>query len=175
MTFPWNSPGMTHLKMHLKESIDRQPDQLLSYPYFAIIKDWLYRVTQDTQSKEDTTLLLVPKSHREMLFYVAHCIPMAGHLGEKKTLICLMAWFFWLGIHVCRLCASCLECQLVNPPATSNVPFQLLPLMEVPLHENWHEPRRAIRMIGTRASFCISPSGLCNTISWSSRSPHHFS
>lgn len=82
---------MTHLKMHLKESIDRQPDQLLSYPYFAIIKDWLYRVTQDTQSKEDTTLLLVPKSHREMLFYVAHCIPMAGHLGEKKTLICLMA------------------------------------------------------------------------------------
>ncbi|MGL5587270.1 MAG: aspartyl protease family protein, partial [Aeromonas veronii] len=31
-----------------------QPGRPLTYPYFAIIKDRLYRVTQDTQSKEDT-------------------------------------------------------------------------------------------------------------------------
>uniref|UniRef100_A0A9J7X034 Uncharacterized protein n=1 Tax=Cyprinus carpio carpio TaxID=630221 RepID=A0A9J7X034_CYPCA len=61
-----------------------QPDRTLSYPYFAIIKDRLYRVTQDTQTKEDTTQLLVPRSRREMLFQAAHCNPMAGDLGLEK-------------------------------------------------------------------------------------------
>ncbi len=32
-----------------------QPARPLSYPYFAIIKDRLYRVTQDAQTKEDTS------------------------------------------------------------------------------------------------------------------------
>ncbi len=65
-------------------SIDGRPLQSArppSYPYFAILKDRLYRVTQDAQSKQDTTQLLVPKSRREMLFQAAHCNPMAGYLG----------------------------------------------------------------------------------------------
>ncbi len=45
-----------------------QPDQPLSYPYFSIIKDRLYWVTQDAQTKEDATQLLVPKSRRESHF-----------------------------------------------------------------------------------------------------------
>ncbi len=43
-------------------SIDGRPLQSArppSYPYFAILKDRLYRVTQDAQSKQDTTQLLV--------------------------------------------------------------------------------------------------------------------
>ncbi len=55
-------------------------------PYFAILKGRLYRVTQDAQSKQDTTQLLVPKSRREMLFQAAHCNLMAGHLGQATTL-----------------------------------------------------------------------------------------
>ncbi len=69
-------------------SIDGQPLQSarpLSYPYFAVLKDRLYRVTQDTQTKQDTTQLLVPKSRREMLFQAAHYNPMAGHLGQTAT------------------------------------------------------------------------------------------
>ncbi len=105
-----------------------------SYPYFAILKDRLYRVTQDAQSNQDTTQLLVPKSHREMLFQAAHCNPMAGHLGQATTLNHLMARFFWPGIHenVCRWCAACRECQLVNPPASPKAPLRPLPLMQVP-------------------------------------------
>ncbi len=75
-------------------SIDGQllrADVPLTYPYFSLIKERLYRVTQDTQSKEITTQLLVPKSRREMLFQAAHCTPMAGHLGEAKTRERLMA------------------------------------------------------------------------------------
>ncbi len=94
-----------------------QPARPLSYPYFAILKDRLYRVTQDAQTKQDTTQLLVPKSRRETLFQAAHCNPMAGHLGQAATLNRLMARFFWPGIHenVRRWCAACRECQLVNP------------------------------------------------------------
>ncbi len=79
-------------------SIDGQPLQSTrppSYPYFAILKDRLYRVTQDAQPKQDTTQLLVPKSRREMLFQVAHCNPMAGHLGQAATLNRLMTRDFW--------------------------------------------------------------------------------
>ncbi|XP_057214591.1 uncharacterized protein LOC130569165 [Triplophysa rosa] len=110
------------------------PAQPRSYPYFAIIKDRLYRVTQDTQSKEDTTQLVIPKSRREMLFQAAHCNPMAGHLGQAATLNRLTTRFFWPGIHenVRRWCASCPECQLVNPPATPKAPLCPLPLMQVP-------------------------------------------
>ncbi len=111
-----------------------QPARPPSYPYFAILKDRLYRVTQDAQSKQDTTQLLVPKSRREMLFQAAHCNPMAGHLGQATTLNRLMARFFWPGIHenVRRWCAACRECQLVNPPASPKAPLRPLPLMQVP-------------------------------------------
>ncbi len=70
-------------------SIDGQPLQSTrppSYRYFSVLKDRLYRVTQDAQTKQDTTQLLVPKSRREMLFQAAHCNPMAGHLGQTATL-----------------------------------------------------------------------------------------
>ncbi len=127
----------------LKNAFDRvrsvdgqllQPNVPLSFPYFALIKERLYRVTQDAQSKGVTTQLLVPRSRREMIFQAAHCTPMAGHLGEAKTRERIMARFFWPGIHenVRRWCAACRECQLVNPPATAKAPLRPLPLMEVP-------------------------------------------
>ncbi len=117
----------------LKNAFDRvrsvdgqllQPNVPLSFPYFALIKERLYRVTQDAQSKEVTTQLLVPRSRREMIFQATHCTPMAGHLGEAKTRERIMARFFWPGIHenVRRWCTACRECQLVNPPATAKAP-----------------------------------------------------
>ncbi|XP_051500808.1 uncharacterized protein LOC127409893 [Myxocyprinus asiaticus] len=111
-----------------------QPDIALSYPYFAIINERLYRVTQDTQTKEDTTQLLIPRSRREMVFQAAHYNPMAGHLGERKTLNHLIARFYWPGIggDVRRWCAACRECQLVNPLATPKAPLRPLPLIKVP-------------------------------------------
>ncbi len=54
-------------------SIDGRPLQSArppSYPYFAILKDRLYRVTQDAQSKQDTTQLLVPKTDGSVRFCV---------------------------------------------------------------------------------------------------------
>lgn len=75
-----------------------EPGRILSYPYFAVIRDRLYHVTQDAQTKEDITQLLIPKGRREMLFQAAHYNPMAGHLGQDKTLNCLMAHSYWPGM-----------------------------------------------------------------------------
>ncbi len=69
--------------MHSKtRMIGSAPDVPLSFPYFSLIKERLYRVTQDAQSKEISTQLLVPKSRREMLFpWYSHGRP----LGEAKS------------------------------------------------------------------------------------------
>ncbi len=160
-------------------SIDGRPLQSArppSYPYFAIVKDRLYRVTQDAQSKQDTTQLLVPKSRREMLFQAAHCNPMAGHLGQAATLNRLMARFFWPGIHenVRRWCAACRECQLVNPPGLPKSAFAPPSANAGPLRKNWYGPHRAIGTVSTRASVCISSGGLCNPIPGGSGAPQHF-
>ncbi len=158
-------------------SIDGRPLQTArppSYPYFAILKDRLYRVTQDAQSKQDTTQLLVPKSRREMLFQAAHCNPMAGHLGQATTLNRLMARFFWPGIHenVRRWCAACRECQLVNPPASPKAPLRPLPLMQVPFE------RIGMDLIGplerSARGHRSSSGGLCNPIPGGSSAPQHF-
>ena len=70
------------------KSIDGQlvhPDAAPSHPYFAMVKDRLYRVCRDTQTGEIITQLLVPKSRREMIFQAAHYNSMAGHLGCENT------------------------------------------------------------------------------------------
>lgn len=55
----------------------------LTYPYFLIIKDTLYRLMQDTYTKNETTQLMVVKSRRDTFF---HCNFKAEHLGQDKTL-----------------------------------------------------------------------------------------
>ena len=111
-----------------------RPDAALTYPHFIVVRDRLYRVSRDTQSEEVVTQLLVPRSRREMVFQAAHYNPMAGHLGYDKTLNWIMARFYWPGIRaeVRRWCASCPECQLVNPPAVPRAPLRPLPLVEAP-------------------------------------------
>ncbi|XP_061882697.1 uncharacterized protein LOC133633908 isoform X2 [Entelurus aequoreus] len=103
------------------------------FPHFASIRDRLYRVSCDTQTREEITQLLVPKSRREMIFQAAHFNPMADHLGYNKTLNRVMARFYWPCIRtdVRRWCAACRDCQQVNS-AASRAPLQPLPLIEVP-------------------------------------------
>ena len=111
-----------------------QPDAVLTYPHFVVVRDRLYRVGRDTESEEIFTQLLVPRSRREIIFQAAHYNPMAGHLGYEKTLNRIMARFYWPGIRaeVRRWCASCPECQLVNPLAVPRAPLRPLPLVEAP-------------------------------------------
>ncbi|KAK9525277.1 hypothetical protein VZT92_016004 [Zoarces viviparus] len=131
-----------------------RPDAAQSYPHFSLIRDRLYRVSRDTQSGQENTQLLVPKSRREIIFQAAHYNPMAGHMGYEKTLDRIMTRFYWPSIQgdVRRWCASCPECQLVNQPAIPRAPLRPLPLMEVPFE------RIAMDLIGP---FHRSARGYC--------------
>ncbi len=156
-------------------SIDGQPLQSArppSYPYFAILKDRLYQVTQDTQIKQDTIQLLVPKSRREMLFQATHYNPMAGHLGQAATLNRLMTRFFWLECaQVVRGLSWMSVSESPDLPKSAIAPSSSF---AGPLRENWYGPHRAIRTVSTGASLCIGPSELCNTIPGGSGAPQHF-
>ena len=111
-----------------------QPDAVLTYPHFVAVRDRLYRVGLDPQREEVVTQLLVPRSRWEMIFQAANYNPMAGHLGYDTTLNGIMAWIYWPGVRaeLRRWCASCPECQLVNPPAVPRAPLWPLPLVEAP-------------------------------------------
>ncbi|XP_061833118.2 uncharacterized protein [Nerophis lumbriciformis] len=104
------------------------------FPHFAIIRDRLYRVSRDTQTGEEMTQLLAPKSRRVMIFQAAHFNPMAGHMGYNKTLNRVMARFYWPRIRadLRRWCGACPDCQLVNLATTPRTPSRPLPLIEVP-------------------------------------------
>ena len=158
-------------------AIDRskvRPDAALTYPHFIVVRDRLYRVSRDTQSEEVVTQLLVPRSRREMVFQAAHYNPMPGHLGYEKTLDRIMARFYWPGIRaeVRRWCASCPECQLVNPPAVPRASLRPLPLVEAPFY------RVGMDIIGplehySHGSICVDPHRLRNPIPGSNSVVQH--
>ncbi len=152
-----------------------QPNVPLSFPYFALIKERLYRVTQDAQSKEVTTQLLVPRSRREMIFQAAHCNPMAGHLGEAKTRERIMARLFLAGHSRERPPVVCGVSRMSAGESAGHSQSALAPITPDggPLRKNWHGPHRAIRAFGTGTSLCISSGGLCNAISGSSAPALH--
>lgn len=61
---------------------------ILYYPtHFSVIKYRLYQVMQDSESKENTTHLLVLKRHREMLLHAAYPNPIAKHVMQDKALL----------------------------------------------------------------------------------------
>lgn len=70
----WDFPLEQTTEKTLRDAFDQvkvidgqwvQPNVALAFPHFVIR---LYQVKQDTQTKEETTQLLVPKSCWEMLF-----------------------------------------------------------------------------------------------------------
>ncbi len=159
-------------------SIDGRPLQSARppyYPYFAILKDRLYRVTQDAQSKQDTTQLLVPKSRREMLFQAAHCNPMAGHLGQAATEPFNGPFFLAGHSRECTPVVCGLSWMSVSEsPGLPKSAFAPPSANAGPLRKNWYGPHRAIGTVSTRASVCISSGGLCNPIPGGSGAPQHF-
>ena len=65
---------------------------------------------------------------------LAHDIPMAGHLGKKKTADRILQRFYWPSLYrdVAKHCRSCEQCQKSSPRQTSKAPLIPLPIMEIP-------------------------------------------
>ena len=61
---------------------------------------------------------------------IAHEIPVAGHLGIRKTQARVMAHFYWPKLHqdVVEFCKTCHTCQMVGKPQPSIKPAPMIPI-----------------------------------------------
>ena len=65
---------------------------------------------------------------------LAHDIPLAGHLGRRKTTSRILQRFYWPGMFrdVSDYCRSCPECQKSSPRGRSKALLLPLPIVDVP-------------------------------------------
>ncbi|XP_075071707.1 uncharacterized protein LOC142160697 [Mixophyes fleayi] len=92
--------------------------------------------------------LVVPLMYREGLLRVAHEVPLAGHLGIKKTKSRLKQKFYWpeMGKDIANYCRSCHACQMVGKPGdVGHAPLVPLPIIAEPFE------RVAVDIIGPLA------------------------
>ncbi|KAL8579784.1 hypothetical protein ACOMHN_066432 [Nucella lapillus] len=88
------------------------------------------------QCKDDTmTQVVVPKELRLSVMTLGHDIPMAGHLGTRKTKDRIFLEFYWPGMcgDIRRYCQSCVRCQrTVNKGRVPRAPMVKMPLAAEP-------------------------------------------
>ena len=78
--------------------------------------------------------LVLPKECRAAVLQLAHDIPMAGHLGKKKTSDRVLQRFYWPGVYrdVEDHIRICEQCQRSAPKGKVKAPLIPLPIMEEP-------------------------------------------
>ena len=95
-----------------------------SYPccYF-IQNDVLMRKRRPPDASVDDEWLVqyqivVPSPYRSHILNLAHDIPMAGHLGVRKTYLRVLEHFCWPGLKkdVVNYCRTCHTCQVIGKP-----------------------------------------------------------
>ena len=78
---------------------------------------------------------MVPQQFRTFLLGLAHDIPLAGHLGQDKTYVRLVAHFYWPQVrkNADAFCQSCLTCQTSRKAGNwLKAPLIPLPVVGVP-------------------------------------------
>ena len=93
----------------------------------------IYRNYRAKGSEEQNVLrqLVLPKEYRKRVLEMAHDIPLAGHLGKKKTMSRILQRFFWPSIShdVKEYCRSCAACQKTSRKV-SKAKMQSMPIIE---------------------------------------------
>ena len=113
--------------------------------YISLDKGMLYRHFRSDSNTEMVKQSLVPYTFCNQIFRLAHDIPMAGHLGIKKTRDRILKYFFWPGIFddTKKYCRSCPKCQKgTSKTMVSKVPLVQIPRIDVPFQ------RIAMDMVG---------------------------
>ena len=115
----------------IRESIVEKPNG-----QFFSRQGILYRKARPSKDApdDDVEQLVLPRSVRRTVLELAHSIPMAGHLGRKKTLERILQRFYWPTIFrdVEEFCRSCGECQKTAPGRKQVAPLVPLPIIDVP-------------------------------------------
>ena len=91
-------------------------------------------VTDSDDRKDDVEQLVLPSPLRPMVLKLAHDIPMAGHLGKKKTADRILCRFYWPGLHqdVAQHCKTCEQCQKSSMRKGKKALLVPLPIMDEP-------------------------------------------
>ena len=78
--------------------------------------------------------LVLPTPCRQAVLKLAHDIPMAGHLGRKKTVDQVLQRFYWPGVFrdVKDHCRKCEQCQKTSTRGVKKAPLVPLPIMDEP-------------------------------------------
>uniref|UniRef100_A0A8C5QAC5 Gypsy retrotransposon integrase-like protein 1 n=1 Tax=Leptobrachium leishanense TaxID=445787 RepID=A0A8C5QAC5_9ANUR len=124
---------------------------------FAWDQGKLYRTSGGTSQGIDRVphrQLVVPEKYRRDLLRIAHDIPLASHLGHRRTLHRLTQSFFWPGLsgEVRDYCRTCGVCQRVGKRGdTKKTPLRPLPIVGEPFR------RVAVDLVGPLA--VPSPTG----------------
>ena len=97
----------------------------------------VYRGVKKGKQQEECEQLVLPSSYRTPVLETAHQIPMAGHMGRKKTLSRILRRFFWPGVYneVAELCRRCPECQRVARHQHCKSPLMPLPVVGKPFEK----------------------------------------
>ena len=95
----------------------------------------MYRRVFKRELPEPIEQLILPKQCRQNVLKVSHDIPLAGHLGTKKTLDRIRQRFYWPNMtkDVKNYCKSCETCQITSKHGTKfRAPMQSMPIIEEP-------------------------------------------
>jgi transposase InsO family protein len=120
---------------HVTNDVELAEDRI---EYFiqngVLFRKWRHR---DDIAVEGNYLkqIVVPTQLRAKVLQLAHDLPMAGHLGTKKTLDRLLPLFFWprVSAEVKEYCKTCSKCQLIGKStAKHKAPLVLPPIIGVP-------------------------------------------
>ena len=78
--------------------------------------------------------LVLPASCRQAVLNLAHKIPFAGHMGQRKTAKRVLQRFYWPTVFkdVADVCRTCAECQKTAPGRKLRAPLVPLPIIEEP-------------------------------------------
>ena len=78
--------------------------------------------------------VVLPSSCRKAVLQLAHAIPLAGHMGRKKTSERILQRFYWPNVFkdATEFCKTCQECQKTAPGKKTIAPLIPLPIIEEP-------------------------------------------
>ena len=78
--------------------------------------------------------LVLPSPCRKAVLQLAHAIPLAGHMGRKKTAQRILRRFYWPNVFkdAAEFCETCQQCQKTAPGKKTIAPLVPLPIIEEP-------------------------------------------
>ena len=78
--------------------------------------------------------LVLPEECCKVVLQLAHCIPMAAHLGITKTKDRILQLYYWPGIfkNMASYCKACVQCHKNRPQPPTRAEMIAMPLMTQP-------------------------------------------